>query len=324
MFKENLEINGSEGLMTAPEFFGNLFDRHPEILQISMASYTQAPHGVPSADIYREYLPILDEKRTLAEGRWRITHPMAREIVAIGSMVDVCNTEGCTHSFQSHDDILVDIWWRWHDGDFRPCGSQKSFIFLDIEVHNHETLEIIREVLLPGADCDWYVLDSGAGFHIVLDKLVDLDVLAEEYGFIILFFGMYLGDTALEGWGNDLACHGKEVGKVRDWCHDVLEVCGHVDEPLSGTRKEAHVLDLRHTAHSLLRVLESQDALVEYSAGENFPSRAIHGFGGAYLRISPKRQGELPPVLIAQKTDQGYREFKRDFLFGSQRQERLF
>ncbi|MDO8265057.1 MAG: hypothetical protein Q7T34_01650 [Candidatus Parcubacteria bacterium] len=318
--KECLEASGMGESLTAPKFFSRLLTKHPEILQVSMVSYLPALHGVASPDIYREYLPALTEISALARGEWRKVLPAEKEIVAIGSTVDVCDIACCDHSLKSHEGTLQDLRERWHNGDPIIAGAQKSFVFLDLETHGRETLEAAEGVLM-GKNCDWYILDSGAGFHIVLDKLVGLDDLAGEYGRVISDFGKYLEKPSLEGWGNDLINNGKKARKLEAWCEDALKYCGHGDESVWKEGKEVHMVDLRYVAHRLRSVMKYQQALARCGDIASAPQE----IGGAYLRISTKGQDLLPPpVLVAQRVGQSYRRFNNPLESEMQIQKRLF
>ena len=309
MYKENVELNDPNYVMTEPMLIGKILDAHPEILQVSMASYAPRPHGVVSADFYRGYFPVMTEKHTLVEGSWRVTHPMEKEIIAIGSTVDVCDEKGCRHSDGEHEDVMLDIWDSWHDGIPRPYGIQKSFIFIDVETHGDQTLGVTKKVL-AGVDYDWYLLDSGAGYHVILDKLVGVDQVAIEYGNIITQFGEHLSKPGLVGWGRDLIENGRNEQKVESWCRDVLLSCGHIDEPIYKSGKEVHILDLKHTAHSLLRVQAMTKAIRIEKGPFMYPYSEV---GGAYLRISPKRSDGLLPILVAQSVGGVQKDFNNPF-----------
>lgn len=309
--------------VVAPKFFSELLSKHPEILQASLVSYFPSPHGGPAHDVYREYRPVSDVKYGLVYGNLATFPHEAREIISIGATVDVCNDDKCDHSEQIHGEKELHLWWKWHDGESTPVGSQKSFIFIDVESHAKEALGAAEEVLMK-ENCDWYILDSGAGFHIVLDKLVDLGDLAKEHGKIILNFGRHLNKDSLKGWGNDLVDNAKNEKKLKAWCEDALRYCGHMDEPILEQGKEVHILDLRYVAHRLQSVMKYQHELNRYGdmLNKNIFS-PIQEIGGFYLRTSVKRQNTLPPFVVTQKVGQNISRFNNSAAEKTQNQQSM-
>lgn len=297
------ETESKERFLTAPEVVYRLLEKHPEIIQISLAAYSPHPHGTNPGDLYNQFIPVSEELSNLAESQWRRTFlHLDPEIVAIGSAVTICSSADCDHSLQSHFAKQLWLWSLWHEGENGPKGLQRSFIFLDIETNRPEIVDKLGE-MLEGVSSDWYIINSGEGFHVILDRLVALEDLATEYGRILTFFGERMGSQGLKAWGEDLQRDGNKAERVFLWCDRVLRFCGHVDEPLSEERKEVHLIDLRHVAHSLQMIegyrhwLAQNSTVTNFGPGYDFPDE----IGGAYLRISPKKRGGLPPVLVAQR-----------------------
>lgn len=305
MSKESL--TDLEGPITAPQVICRLLGAHPEIIQITIAAYPPQDHGERAVTFFRQFFPVLPELVTLAHGDWRRTNLLVPEIVAVGSIVDVCDRAGCDHHPASHFEDQLWLWERWHEGASAPQGLQ-SFIFLDIETYGPETLDPLLTVLTD-VSSPWYVLDSGHGFHVIFDQLVGLGDLAGKYGEIISLFGRRLENRQLERWGEDLRINGNNHQGVSSWCGEVIDTCGHLGDPLS-LGKQVHLIDLRHVAHSLKRLDRFQQKLRNTPSGPGLLFLPEDEIGGAYLRISPKRQGSLPPVLVAQNIGQGPQIFR--------------
>lgn len=240
-------------------------------------------------------------------------------------MVDICPREGCDHSPKSHLGDQLYLWQLWHEGEGAPHGFQKSFIFLDIEMKEPEILGKITEVL-KDVDEDWYVLHSRGGFHVILDRLVSLEELPAEYGKIIAFWGDRLDNRRLKYWGEDLEKIGSNPQKVLLWGELVRERIGHIDEPIYQEGKEVHIIDLRYIAVNLKKVQKYHDWLIENSYIPGFGFReSPDKIDGFYLRISPKKDGLPPPVLVAQKEGGKIQFFCMvSDLLKSQKQQRLF
>jgi len=321
MRKENLEKISSEKLLTAPEVISKLLRKHPEIIQIAIGSYpANQKHGDKSLDD-REFRRVWDINR----------HGLPRyenEITAIGSVVDVCPEKNCKHIPKDHSQLDALLWTEYEaDPDYNsPYGFPKSFIFLDIEMKEPEVLGVTTEVFKNFKE-DWYILHSGGGFHVILDKLVNLQDLPKEYGRIIALFGDKVGSQRLENWGRSLERIGKNWQKVLGWGELVREKIGHIDEPIHEEGKEVHIIDLRHVAHSLKGIYQYRNYLKkeDYKPGCYYPIWSDpEKIGGFYLRISPK-PGRDYPVLVAQKENGKIQFFQTvNDLLRSQKQQRLF
>jgi len=321
MGKENLEKISSEKLLTAPEVIRKILRKHPEIIQATIGTYILKKHGEKS----------LDDRRLFRV--WDINrHGLPKyenEITAIGSIVDVCPEKNCKHFPWDHSQLDAILWSynEEHDPDYNsPHGCPKSFIFLDIEMKEPEVLEVITEVFKNSKE-DWYILFSGGGFHVILDKLVNLQDLPKEYGRIIALFGDKVDSQKMKNWGEDLKKIGRNWQKVLEWGELVREKIGHIDEVLNEEGKEVHMIDLRHVAHSLKGVYQFCNYLKEedYKPGCYYPCwNDPEKIGGFYLRISPK-PGRDYPFLVAQKENGKIHFFRTvNDLLKSQKQQRLF
>lgn len=306
----NGEVKEAEPFLTAPEVYAEIIQNHPEVLQITIVSYPPYPHGEWPGDYYSELIPVVNLSSTLAQGSWPRRCLSVNEVVAIGAVVDVCNEAGCSHGRKDHYEKENQLWDYWHEGLMLPWGEPLSFVFLDIEWHRSIALVKVLEAL-EGAKTDWYLLDSGGGYHVVFDELVSLADLPGRYGEIIANFGDRLHNSKLKGWGDDLVRNGDNRKKVTSWCEDVLRDCGHVDEPVG---RETHIVDLRHTAHSLLRMAGYCSWLDQNPSDLGWRRSSVPGvrIGGAYLRISPSKNFLSPPILVAKKTGEEL------MLFGSE------
>jgi len=289
-----------EHFVTAPQVFSQLIKSHPEILQISFAAYPQKIHGSGPDEYWKELYPLVVVEDDLVRGIWPKRRFNMEEVVAMGSVVGVCANKRCHHTDKEHCRRQDYLWEQFHDCDSLPEGKQMSFIFLDIEYHGPGVLGRILQAL-EKVETNWFVLSSRNGYHVVLDKMVDLDSLAKKYGEVIANFGTQLNDDALIGWGKSLVKGANNHRQVKIWCEDVLEQIGHIDEPNFQMRKEVHLIDLRHVAHSLERTLVFQDWIHQNRLSSKFrPRTSPTEIGGAFLRISPK-EDSLPPILVAKK-----------------------
>jgi len=321
MGKENLEKISSEKLLTAPEVIFKLLKKHPEIIQVSIAEYFLRPHGEKDLGDSRLFASAFDLSKEIFENS-----SYSNEMIALGSIVDICPVKNCKHKTWHHF-IGDSIMWQFdHDECFRPPqGPQRSFIFLDIEMKEPEVLGTISEVLKNFKE-DWYVLHSGGGFHVIIDKLVKLEDLPEEYGKIISLFGNEVGSQSLKNWGESLEKVGKNWQKVLEWGELVREKIGHIDEPIHEQGKEVHMIDLRHIAHSLKKTYEYHDFLkeVNYKPGYGRYHKDPGKIGGFYLRTSAKPDKNYP-FLVAQKENGKIQFFQTvNDLLRSQKQQRLF
>jgi len=297
----DLEVVKQETPLTAPEVVFNLLVKHPEITQLVVASYPIYPHGERVRNIYDEYIPITHLEDELKKGQWRRTRPGITEVVAVGLVVDVCSNPACAHTREEHSQEQAWLWRHWYDEGFSlPWGSQRSFIFLDIEQYNQVALRDILAVVNE-MEVDCYVLESGGGYHVMIDEVVGLDEFPESYGEVISLFGEQSDDSTLRGWGDDLIRSSGRPDRIGKWCTDALETIGHAEDPIYQQGTNVHVLDLRHIAHSLRGVLVLQEWLTDHPVEDGFKRPATpQRVGGAYLRVSPGRYSS-PPVLVAQK-----------------------
>ena len=318
MSKENLEKISSEKLLTAPEVVDNLLKKHPEIVQISVGEYFLRPHGEKGPEDSRLFISASDISKENFEN-----HPdFSDKMLALSSIVDICPIKGCSHQDWKHFTGDAILWQFDHDECFRPPqGYQRSFIFLDIEMKEPEVLGVISKVLKNFKE-DWYVLHSGGGFHVIIDRLVKLEKLPEEYGQIIAMLGDVTGSLKLKNWGESLEKIKDDWGQILKWGELVREEIGHVGE----REKEVHIIDLRHVAVSLKKVYEYYDYLKKenYKPGYGRYHNDPEKIGGFYLRTSAK-PGRNSPLLIAQKENGKIQFFQTvNDLLKFQKQQRLF
>lgn len=288
--------------LTAPMVWAEILRGHSKVLQTEIAFYPHHFHGERPGDYYCEFVPIDYLDSTLSQGNWPRRSFLVDEVVAVWAVVDVCNEGSCSHNYKDHQNKSLQIWNYWHDGLSFPWGESLSFIFLDIEWYGSAALAKVLEVL-RGASVDWHLLDSGGGYHVIFEELVALTDLPRRYGEIISLFGNRLRNFKLEGWGDDLVRNGNNQRKVLSWCEDVLENCGHVDEPIG---RETHIIDLRHVAHGLQRVIDYRSWLDENPTLslrlKNSLTLRLRTGGGPYLRISSTKDYSIPPILVAKQS----------------------
>lgn len=203
-------------------------------------------------------------------------------------------------------------WWAWHDCDPVYFENPKSFIFLDIEYGGSNALKVINESL-RNMDNDYYIFNSGGGLHVVIDKLVSLDKLPREYGKILVNFGLAQNSFGLFDWGNLLMQAGPDHEKINQWCTDVLSNCGYKNQAVKDY-KEVYLIDLRHLAHSLLR-LEKNVKYKKHTTNICGKDRTIYErFGAANLRVSEAyKKYKQPPMLIYKKENNVESSFENLF-----------
>lgn len=295
-----IEVREQERLSTAPKVIHQLLEEHPEIVQLVTTSYPIAPHRQAHGNFYDEFVPTAYLNPDFARGEWHQTIFFNREVVAVGSVVDICDKTDCRHTSPEHFQQDLWLWNQWHEGFYLPWGRQSSFIFLDIERHGGTVLTQILNVL-RSISSDWYLLDSGGGYHIVIDELVNLAMLPQRYGEIISLFGRELSNSNLEGWGDSLLRNADSPNQILLWCRDVKKEIGHLNEPIYQHGHWVFILDLRHIAHSLDGIVGFRNWSARNPVGKGFRRQTVpERPGGAYLRISPGRYSSSP-VLVAQK-----------------------
>ncbi|KKR91142.1 MAG: hypothetical protein UU42_C0021G0009 [Candidatus Woesebacteria bacterium GW2011_GWA1_41_13b] len=286
-------------MLTETKVLSYIISKHPEIFGVTVANYPALiPHGAPDSS-KRETREVYSVRDLLRRGDWPTELLHTKEISAIGSLVDVCDNSQCPHRLSDHDFWILE---RWQEGAYPEIKHPKSIVFLDVEYPDPAWAREIMDCLKV-VDEDVYIFSSGGGYHIVVDKLVDLSGLPYEYGKILYLMGNKQGSQSLMGWGMDLIQNGHDRRKVQTWCDTALEKIGHVDEPESG--KEIHVIDLRHIAHSLIRLektVSEMERLSERRSDQRYLVPAVE-FGAGYLRISDSPgKYDTPPQLIALKT----------------------
>jgi hypothetical protein len=273
MSSETINVNT---LPTVFDVWQGILDKRPEIVRQTVKLYSNRPHGAPD-DQRVEVLPIERIKWSHDELQFFGNHP---DVKAIGATVEVRPRDFDPQIDYSGAD-------RWFNGgdilDIDP-RHQKSFIAFDFESPPSNELLQLTINSLKDWGMDWYLLDSGGSFHLVIDKLVNPKDLPKYFGQLIMDISKNLSYPKAKLYGHIgkyLILNSDNPRNLTKWADSVLEKFGHVDDhPDSG--KLVFPIDMRYLAHVI-------QAFAKGNVDEG------------YLRVSSKH-GSVP-VLIAQQVD---------------------
>ncbi len=250
-------------LQTAPEVWRRIFESRTGVLAVgAFALYPNRPHGVS----VRNLEDVCDMSRLMT----RIEHSNFPTHKTTEHLAVSC-TFGLDHNQQLD----------YYDGPIK-INNPMQMISLDFESENsHDNQrQIIKSLYHYQPDVDWFLLDSGQSFHLIVNTLIAAQNLPWHYGRIIeLFLGSARENNRhiFKGISQDLMKDWKNPGSLIRLSEDILSSIRHRDE--SPTKGESFFIDLRHMARTLIEVL----------AGE--PS--------GFLRCSPKYGSA--PVLVAER-----------------------
>ncbi len=274
-----IETKQVESLPTVQEVWNALLGRHSEIIANTFVYYKKTPHGVSVRRFSEKQFPhytFLHPNDTV--------HAQQNDLVAISSVVGI-------------ESDLDDPNTRWQGvfngflGDYDEMNIiPRSFIFVDIEYPNtHATKQLLLDVL-PSLSEDWFLLDSGGSYHLIIDRLVELHDLPKYWGLLVNTFAVQPNISIpgnMVGIGNQLVDYANNPAQLRRLAEDLLRDFGHVDDPISSGKK-VFLIDIRHLAHSIIEY-------VDYLEGE----RNVNGF--CYLRINRPLKYKSQPLLVAKK-----------------------
>jgi hypothetical protein len=257
--------------LTVFDVWKKILNEHPYVVQQSAVAYALIMHG-QNPD---ERLTILPRERIYYEldGGERNFYGQPGYIKAIGGRVEI----GPPDLDLSLDTPQSTIWYDYGgDLEFNPKFT-RSFIFADIEsAPTDEALALfIRS--LKNWRSDWYILDSGDGFHLIIDQLVPSDDLPKYYGQLIVdvasqlspaknVYYSQIGNLLIHNW------YGRDG--LAKWAKDILENFGHRGDPINSERS-VFPLDLRYIAHSIEKLLRDQPDLICLRVGQKHGSVPI-------------------------------------------------
>jgi len=271
-----MSIEQVENYSTVFQVWGNILEKRQEVVRQTAKVYAARPHGQAGDQL----ATVLPRERIV----WNLDETsfwgQPNEIKSIGAHVEVrpldfdptIDYSGAGRWFNEGDSLDIDP------------HNDKAFILVDCE--SPPTTEMLNLCLgaLSGWNTDWYILDSGGSFHIIIDKLVSLDSLPKYFGQLIMNMAYELGPVKSKFYGHIgkyLIDYSNDVPKLKAWANSIRDKFGHTEDPISAG-KLIFPIDLRYIAYVI-------DALADGRDDEG------------YLRLSSKH-GSVP-VLKAQQVD---------------------
>ena len=180
---------------------------------------------------------------------------------------------------------------RWHDGDLLKIDAvrKRSFIFIDFE--SPPTSQALKLIVksLQNWRSDWYLLDSGGSFHLIIDKLVRPTELPLHYGQLIMDVAFNLPPNRAKFWGHiglSLIQSAGNSEKISRWKQNTYSGVGHIENSITDGLP-VFPIDLKYICHSLNPVAN----LGLYDEG--------------FLRVS-SRHGSVPILKALQDKGQVY------------------
>jgi len=292
----SIEFVRVDTLSTVFDVWKRILEKHPEVVKQTAKVYANRPHG-ETADQQVEVLP---RERIVWSDDERSFWGQPNEIKAIGARV-----ERRPQDYDSRIDYSGAGRW-FNDGDVLDIdkGHERSFVMIDFESEpSKELLELTFKTLKDWRS-DWYLLDSGGSFHLIIDKLVSPEILPKYFGQLIMDLARYLQSTKSMLYGHlgkYLIENCNDKRKLRLWIEDVLEKFGHKDEPINSGRL-VFPIDMKWIAHVIEAIIDNN-----------------HNDG--YLRVSSKH-GSVP-VLIAQQVEEHITIFQSSNASFNRNQPRL-
>lgn len=228
--------------LTVFDVWKKILEDRPEVVRQTAKVFAEHPHGqFDDQDVH--VLPIERIKWSDDEKNFFGNYP---DVKAIGSVVE-------TRPENFDPEIDYSGAGRWfNEGDILDIDPdhQKSFIMVDLESPpNQELLQLTIKTLKDWRS-DWYLMDSGGSFHLVINKLVDQKDLPKYFGQLIMDMARNLNPVKSKFYGhigNYLIENSNNKGELKKWAESVLDTFGHMDEPLS--EKFVFPIDMRYLAH---------------------------------------------------------------------------
>ena len=269
---------------SAPYVWAEIIERNP-VTEVVLAHYPPAPHGSSGRFETRVY-PALNVLGYLRKGLWPKVALGQSELVAISSLVGTVSTG------ENPEEAQIISGLRFYGEEIIEPQNPHSFVTLDFEYPpSPERLENISYFLGHTIN-DWYLLESGNSYHLILDTLVLPETLPQHWAGLVRLFTDPKDPLAhvFEGFADDLYKNCDNPNKLKRLAREIRQFAGHVDEP--GEGKPTHLIDLRHLSHSL-------EELVAFELNED--PFEVNGLG--FLRISDSPRHNSPPILVAQKVE---------------------
>ena len=275
------ELRPIESLKAAPEMWDEILRHHPEVRYLFLATYMARPHGISER---KSNEVLLVESLDILSRPW---FPK-RESIALSAISSLVGLE----PNEKYDMAETKVAWVNIPGS-DDCPYRfvpQSFVLLDLEVSPSGENSKRIVLSLSSLEDDWYLLDSGGSYHLIVDKLVEPQDLPKYWGKIINLFATYTNASNLAGMvgiGNGLIDNFNNRRWLRALARDLKEDFGHIDD--SDFSKDVFLIDLRHLAISI-------NELVDFLETEEVKK------GFCFLRTSNHPKYPSPPLLIAQKS----------------------
>lgn len=272
MSAETINVNT---LPTVFEVWHNIHKHHPEVVKQNVHIYSNSSHGQPK---YNEFEALPIERITWSHNETAF-YGDPTCLKAIGQAVEIrpkdydpaTDYSGAGRWFNEGENVKIDK------------DHHKSFLMVDFESPPSKELLALTIKTLANWTSDWYILDSGGSFHLVIDKLVDPKDLPIFFGQLIMDMSQQLSPTKAKLYGHIgkyLILNSDNPDKLNKWADNMLNSFGHVDEPYNG--KLVFPIDMRYIAHVVKSICNDE-------------------IDDGNLRVSSKH-GSVP-VLIAQQTE---------------------
>jgi len=267
---------------TVFEIWQNIFAVHPEVTKFSAIEFLVHPHGqstIPEIRVLpREEIDWGNRDTNQFWGRVGDT----TTTTAIGARVEVRPKDyesGLDYSQTGrylNNGELLEI---KHD-------REKSFILLDFESRPGQELISLTTAALSRTKENWYLLDSGNSYHLIIDKLVSPLQLIESYGQFIVAVSEQLPPVKGNFYkliGQYLLDNSCDCRKLNLWINEVLKNFGHLGEPVS-SGKLVFPIDMRWVAHVINAII-------------------FDDINDSYLRVS-RKHGSVPVLIAMQENGQ--------------------
>lgn len=260
---------------TVFDVWGKIYKKHPEITKQTAKVYSVRPHGL-LADQEVEVLPRERIELSLDERFFWGNPPLVK---AIGAIVEVRP--------EDYDPQLeYSEWGHWTDGDFLKISPDGRRVIPLVDFESEPTDEFLDICIrtLGAWKEDYYLLDSGGSFHLVIAELFLSTALPACFGRLITDMATEIGSVRsplLGAIGGYLSKYWWDRERIKGWSREVLEKFGHVEDPVK-LGLLTFPIDMRYLAHVLDGMSEGLD-------------------DQGFLRVSSKH-GSVP-VLRAQQVD---------------------
>jgi len=164
--------------ITVFEVWKNLLENHPEVVRQTSKVYANHPHG-QTAD---QEITVLPRERIVWSDDALQYYGQPNEIKAIGARVQILPPDfdprleysGAYRFFCDGEALTIDP------------KNERSFIFFDFESHPSQELLDLTLRSLKRWNMNWYLLDSGGSYHLIIDKLVKPEATPKFYGGLIM------------------------------------------------------------------------------------------------------------------------------------------